>query len=214
MRNRCVAMGLCVALMAFLAAAAPASPHDAAMNFAVMRNGMQIGTNSVRFEHNGADTTVKTVTHVEIGFGFLTLYKFDQTETERWADGRFIAMDSTTDDNGTLHRASAAAGGGKVIVNGDGKVKELAPTAIPLSLWNSALVAQNTAIDPKDGSVEQVKAVDRGEDDLVVRGHAQRAHHYVVVTTFAQDVWYDDNHQLVQVELKGSDGSTIRYQLV
>jgi hypothetical protein len=214
MRNQCVAMGLSVASTVSLAATAHASPHDAAMNFAVMRNGAQIGTNSVRFEHNGTDTTVKTVTHVEIGFGFLTLYKFDQTETERWADGRFVAMNSTTDDNGSLHRTSAAAGAGKIIVNGDGKVKELAPTTIPLSLWNQALVTQNTAIDPKDGSVQQVKTVDRGEDDLVVRGHAQRAHHYVVVTTFSQDVWYDDNHELVQVELKGSDGSTIRYQLV
>lgn len=209
-----ISLGALVASSTLFAAGALAGSDTTAMNFAVYRNGAQIGTNSIRFAHSGPDTTVRIVTHVEIGFGFLTLYKFDQTESDRWADGRLVAMNSTTDDNGTLHRTDAAAGDGKIIVKCDGQVSELAPTMIPLSLWNPDVVTQNTAMDPKDGSVEQIKIVDRGEDNLVVRGHAERVHHYVVVTTFPQDVWYDDNHQLVQVELKGLDGSTIRYQLV
>lgn len=209
-----ISLGALVASSTLFAAGAHAASDATTMNFAVLRNGAQIGTNSIRFAHSGPDTTVRIVTHVEIGLGFLTLYKFDQTESDRWVDGRLVAMISTTDDNGTLHRTNAAAGDGKIIVKGDGQVRELASTTIPLSLWNPAVVTQNTAIDPKDGSVQQVKSVDRGEDDLVVRGHTQRAHHYVIVTTFPQDVWYDDNRQLVQVELKGIDGSTIRYQLV
>jgi hypothetical protein len=34
------------------------------------------------------------------------------------------------------------------------------------------------------------------------------------VATFPQDVWYDDSGELVRVELKGADGSTILYQIV
>jgi uncharacterized protein DUF6134 len=209
-----IPLGALVAWSTLFAADAHAASDATTVNFAVLRDGTQIGTNSVRFGHCGRDTTVKIVTHVEIGLGFLTLYKFDQTEAERWADGRLVAMNSTTDDNGTLHRTNAAAGDGKIIVKSDGQERELAPTAIPLSLWNPAVVAQKTAIDPKDGSVQPVKIVDRGEDDLIVRGHAQHAHHYEIITTFSQDVWYDENDQLVQVELKAIDGSTIRYQLV
>ena len=209
-----ISLGALIAWSTLFAAGAHAASDATTMNFAVLRNGAQIGTNSVRFGHCGRDTTVQIVTHVEIGLGFLTLYKFDQTEAEQWADGRLVAMNSMTDDNGTLHRTNAAAGDGKIIVKGDGQERELAPTAIPLSLWNPAVVAQKTAIDPKDGSVQPVKIVDRGEDDLIVRGHAQHAHRYEITTTFSQDVWYDENHQLVQVELKAIDGSTIRYQLV
>jgi len=52
----------------------------------------------------------------------------------------------------------------------------------------------------------------RGEDHVIVRGRPKRTHHYVIRTTFPQDVWYDEDRQLVKVELKGSDGSIIRYQ--
>jgi hypothetical protein len=184
------------------------------MNFAVLRDGAQIGTNSVEVGHDGDATTVRTVTHVQVGFAFVTFYRFDQTESERWSDGRLVALDATTDDNGTLHRASAAARDGKIVVQGDGKTSEIASTTVPFNLWNSALVDQNVTLDPRDGSVKPVKVIDRGEDAVVVRGHTRRAHHYVIVTTFAQDVWYDGSGRLLQAELKGIDGSTIRYQLI
>ncbi|MGH6876171.1 MAG: DUF6134 family protein [Rhizomicrobium sp.] len=211
-RTSMAALGGALALFAI-----PVHADDAdgtTVNFAVMRDGTQIGTNSVRFAHEGPDTTVQTVTHVKVGVAFLTLYRFDQTETEQWAEGRLVAMTSTTDDNGTIHRASAAERDGAIVVKCNGKTSMAAPTVIPLSLWNSAVVAQNTALDTRNGAVEPIKVIDRGEEAVAVRGHTLRAHHYEIVTSFPQDVWYDDNGELVQVELKGSDGSTILYQLV
>jgi hypothetical protein len=208
-RYLCAVFGI-----ASLVAPAQAEPNAAAIDFAVMRNGAQIGTNHIKVGHDGAETTVQNVTHVAVNIGFLTLYKFDQTETERWADGRFVAMTSKTDDNGTEHSASANAKDGKIVIRGDDRMSEAPPTAVPLSLWNLSVVDTNLAFDPKDGTVQPLKVLDRGEDKVVIQGKPRVAHHYEIVTTYPQDVWYDDNHQLVQVELKGSDGSTIRYQLM
>jgi hypothetical protein len=123
-------------------------------------------------------------------------------------------MNSKTDDNGTEHSASAKAKDGKIVIRGDDKVSQAPPTAVPLSLWNPSVVESDLAFDPKDGTVQPLKVVDRGEEKVVIQGKARPAHHYEIVTTYPQDVWYDDNRQLVQVELKGSDGSTIRYQLI
>ncbi len=109
---------------------------------------------------------------------------------------------------------NVACAGNDIVVRGDGREWKIAPTMIPVSLWNEAVVEQSSALDPQNGSVVAVKVADRGEDDLVVQGRATRARHYVITTTFTQDVWYDNGHRLVKVELKGSDGSTIRYQLV
>jgi hypothetical protein len=203
-----------LAIAALSGVGAAANIGAKTMKFVVMRDGTQIGTNSISFDSDATGTKVQTVTHVSVGFGFLTLYHFDQTETEEWSGGRLMAMNSTTDDNGTLHRASATARDGKIVVQADNEVRELAPTTIPLNLWNPALMVQKSVLDPKDGSVKPIKVIDRGEDDLAVQGKTQRAHHYQIVTSYQQDVWYDDNHQLVQVELKGTDGSTIRYQLM
>ncbi|HEX4080773.1 MAG TPA: DUF6134 family protein [Rhizomicrobium sp.] len=207
------ALGALAASAAFLAISAHAAPDNSTDRYAVMRDGVQIGTNSVRFSHDGPETTVETVTHVKVGFAFLTLYRFDQTETEQWTGGRLVAMASSTDDNGTIHRTSAAAHDGALLVQCDGKTSTDAPTAVPLSLWNSALVRQKSALDTRSGALEQVKVIDRGEDAVAVRGSTRRAHHYEIVTDFPQDVWYDDSGQLVQVEFKGTDGSTITYQL-
>ena len=182
------------------------------MKFAVTRNGMEIGTNTINVAHSGSQTVVQIVTHVLVGVAFVTLYKFDQTESERWANGHLLAMNSITDDNGDIHRTTASNQGGELIVQGDGQTRKAAPTILPASLWNQALLTQNTALDPQDGTIVPVSVTDRGEDNLVVDGHAEHAHHYGLKTKFAQDVWYDDRHRLVRVELTGADGSTILYE--
>lgn len=221
-----IALGVTTALPTLAAhAGSPLAPQPASysaqtaasnstVNFAVMRNGAQIGSNSIRFAHDGTDTTVQMVTHIKVGIAFLTLYRFDQTESERWADGRLLAMNATTDDNGKVHRASASSRGGRIVVQCDGKVSATVPSIVPFSLWNPALVAQSVALDTRDGGLETIKVLDRGEEQVVVQGHPRQAHHYQIVATFPQDVWYDDSGQLVRVELKGSDGSTILYQMV
>lgn len=208
-----VALGALAASAAILALPAQAGPASTNVRFLVMRNGAQIGTNQIRVGHDGEDTTVEMVTHVKVGFAFLTLYRFDQTETEHWSDGRLLALDSITDDNGTVRRADATARDGMLVVECNGKTKRTPATTIPFNLWNSELVARNVALDTRNGGLEPLKVTDRGEDSVLVRGHARRAHHYEIVTSFPEDVWYDDSGELVQVEMKGLDGSTIRYQL-
>ena len=205
---------VCAAMIAAGLVGPVRADPNGSITFVVMRNGEQIGTNKIRVGHDGAQTTVQDDTHVAVGLGMLTLYRYDQSETERWADGRLVALNAKTDDNGTEYSTSAKAKDGKLVIRADDKVREAPPTAVPLSLWNPVLVDSDVAVDPKDGSVQPMKVIDRGVDKVVIQGKQRPAHHYEIVTSFPQEVWYDDNDQLVQVELKGSDGSTIRYQLI
>jgi hypothetical protein len=201
-------------VLAVLAASGATQSQAAAetIRFAVMRDGQPIGSNTIELQRDGAATTVRMVTHIQVKIAFLTVYRFDQTETERWVDGRLVALEAITDDNGTPHRVTATSNNGKITVNADGKVSEVAGTTIPASYWNPALLGKSTALNPQDGAIVPVAVTDRGEDHVDVQGRQKRARHYVVRTTFRQDVWYDEHRQLVKVELKASDGSTIRYQ--
>jgi len=201
------------AAVCLLGGAAYADPNGEVLKFSVTRDGTQIGTNTIDVVRNGAVTNVQIVTHVEVGMAFITLYKFDQTETERWSNGRLVAMNSVTDDNGTMHRTNASNCDGTLIVQGDGGVQKMASTVIPASIWNPDMLSQNVALDPVNGKLVAVSVVDRGEDSLSLNGRTARAHHYQLKTEFSEDVWYDDARHLVKMELKGSDGSTIRYQL-
>jgi len=214
MRLRSLALGAIVVSTVPYAFAVQAKPDVETMKFSVTRDDTPIGTNTIDVEQKGVDTNVQIVTHVAVGVAFITLYKFDQTETEQWTNGRLLAMNAVTDDNGKVHHTNANNLGGKLVVDGDGQVQKVAPTILPASLWNPAMLTQSVALNPEDGRVVPLSVVDRGEDTLSVAGRAEQAHHYVITTTFSQDVWYDASHRLVKMELKGTDGSTIRYQLI
>jgi hypothetical protein len=206
-------MGLLVLAAFCSAGAGKAEPAAETTRFAVMRNGQQIGSNTIELRRNGSETTVRMVTHVEVKIAFVTVYRFDQTETERWVGGKLMALNAVTDDNGTLHRVKATRANDKLAIDADGKVTEIAGNTIPANLWNPLLLEKTVAFNPQDGKMMPIAVTDHGEDQLVVQGRAKRARHYVINSTFPQDVWYDDAQQLLKVELKGSDGSTIRYQL-
>lgn len=201
-----------VALMASVAVAS-AEPATTDLHFMILRNGDQIGTNTIQIRQDGATTVAETKTHIKVKLGFVTLYRFDQTQTEHWEDGHFVSLSAKTDDNGTTHEVRAKAGHDALSVDADGETKLLAPSIIPDSLWSPAILAQKTALNPQDGSLLKLHAIDRGEDQLRLAGHAVKAHHYSIEGTQPEDVWYDSDHHLVRMELRGRDGSRIEYRL-
>jgi hypothetical protein len=213
MRGHLLRTGLLILAAVFSAEGAKAEAAAETMRFAVMRNGQQIGSNTIELRRNGRETTVQMVTHVEVKIAFVTVYRFDQTETERWVGGKLMALNAVTDDNGALHRVKAIRANDKLTIEANGKLTEVAGNTIPASLWNPLLLEKTVAFNPQDGKMMPIAVTDHGEDQLVVQGQAKRARHYVINSTFPQDVWYDETRQLLKVELKGSDGSTIRYQL-
>lgn len=219
------ALGLVVAVLAgaaliTLAGAWPAAasaggdgmPQATTLNFAVMRNGERIGTSTVRLQHTGGETIADVATRIQVKIGPFTVYRFEQSESERWRDGRLLAMTSHTNDNGTIHRVSAARSGDRLVVDRDGGITEADPGLMPFSPWNAALLRKRAVLSTNDGSITPLSVTDHGEEQLVLGGQVTEAHHYSLRTSFPQDVWYDHQQRLLQVELHGSDGSKIRYQ--
>jgi hypothetical protein len=211
MRALFLVLGALIVTPAF-SAMAETEPAAKTLNFAVTRNGEQIGTTTMRIIRDGGETVADIVTHIQVKIAYITVYRYDQSETERWVDGRLVAMSSLTDDNGTVHKVSATRSGEILSVDVDGKVAEVDPAVIPVSLWNASLLRSTIAINSQDGRLTPVSVVDHGEEPLILQGRPTTAHHYSIKTSFPQDVWYDRQHQLLKVELRGSDGSRIQYQ--
>src|ERR1700722_8165937 len=99
MNIRNTVFGGLAAFMPLFTVAAHAESAAETMKFAVTRDDAPIGTNTIDVMRKGAETSVQIVTHVAVGVAFFTLYKFDQTESELWTNGRLLAMNATTDDN-------------------------------------------------------------------------------------------------------------------
>lgn len=205
------ALGMFAAGMA-MSVAALAAPASENLRFAVMRNGEKIGTTTLDVMRDGGRTVAHVDTHIAVRLAFITVYRFDQSEIERWAGDRLISLASRTNDNGTVHNVAARSDGNALSVDADGKVSRLDPATIPASPWNPSIVHESVALNPQDGKLTPVSVVDYGEEQITIDGRPIWAHHYSIRTNFPQDVWYDRNSRLVKVEIHGRDGSTIRYQ--
>jgi hypothetical protein len=202
--------------LVFLAAlvftpAAQAGVEETTLNFAVTRNGDRIGTTTVRLQRDGRHLVAEVATQIQVKIASITVYRFEQRETERWLDGKLVGLNAIT-NNGTINRVRVARNGDKLSINADGKVSEIDAAIVPASLWNAELVKKTIALNSKDGSVMPISVIDYGKKELVLQGRPTTAHHYSIKTNLPHDVWYGEDHRLLKVELRGSDGSKILYQ--
>jgi hypothetical protein len=193
---------------------ASAQPATETLQYAIMRKGEQIGSHKVELRRAGKEVSVNVETSVEVKVLFVTAYRFQYTATERWVNGRLIALDSATDDNGTQHKLTVALKGAALQVEADGQAAEVDKNIMPASLWNPELVRQSVTLDTQNGQVTPISVVDDGAEQVTVENGPAPAHRYTIKGKFSQDVWYDARGRLVQVQLVVRDGSVITYKLI
>lgn len=183
--------------------------------FVITRNGKEIGRHVIEVDRSGQETSVAIVTDLTVKVLFVTAYHLRLTASERWVNGRLVALNSTCDNNGTRHFVTAAAKGASLEVKVDGKAAILVDANImPDSFWNAALLGRSVMLDAQDGQIISVAVRDDGEEDLTIGSRIVKAHRYTVNGRYSQDVWYDDRRRLVQAKLIASDGSVIMYRLL
>ncbi len=188
-------------------------PEEGILDFAILRDGAEIGSHVIRFEKVGEPTVVQIEAKVDYRLAFIPLYLFEHTAREEWRNGRLVGMSVQTNDNGDDYRVAVTSAGDNLTlsINGDGTAID--PRTIPASLWNIAVVDQKTILDPADGDMMNVSVRESGEEVIEVRGKSVRAKLYVMTGDFKRNLWYDAHKVLVQVQFEGRDGSEIRYKL-
>jgi Family of unknown function (DUF6134) len=182
------------------------------MRFAITRNGDQIGTHSIQINRAGSEISVNIATDLVVKVLFVTAYRFQHTESEHWVNGRLVALDSTTDNNGTRHQVSIVTKASGLEMEADGKASRVDRNIIPASLWNPELMRRSVMLDTQDGDIVPLSVVDQGMEELAIEARVVKAHRYTIKSRFSQDVWYDEQQHLVQAKLIGRDGSVILYK--
>lgn len=181
------------------------------MRYAITRNGEPIGTHEIDISRSGQEISVAVVTDLTVKVFFVTAYRLQHTENERWVNGQLVALNSTSDNNGTRHTVSVSAKGSSLELKVDGKASLVGSNIVPASFWNPALLGRPLLLDTKDGQVMPVSVRDDGEEELSINEQVVKAHRYTINSRYSQDVWYDDQSHLVQAKLIASDGSVIMY---
>ena len=211
--RRIVSKFLLIALALPHMASASGIPEDGVLDFAILRNGEQIGRHVIRFERRGEPTIVRIVAEVDYRVAFIPLYTFRHSALETWRGGNLIAMSAETNDNGDDYNIELTTNGDSGALTVNGETASVAATSRPASLWNNAAVGNQRIVDPADGELMNVSVTSPGAETITVRGHEIRAIRYEMTGDFQRILWFDERNVLVQVAFEGEDGSKLRYVL-
>lgn len=203
--------------IALAASSAPAFasgiPDDGVLDFAILRNGEQIGRHVFRFERRGDPTIVRIVAEVDYRIAFIPFYIFRHSASETWRGGKLVAMSAQTNDNGDDYTVALAEDGGEGELSVNDETVSVALPLRPASLWSNAQLGAQKLLDPADGEVMSVSVAAAGEDTISVRDRTIKAFRYEMTGDFQRCLWFDEDNVLVQVLFAGEDGSEIRYRL-
>jgi len=188
-------------------------PPTGRLDYKIVRDGDEVGFQSVEFIRNGDQLTVRTHAMIVVTFLGIPLYRFTHEAEEQWMNGRLVSLTSRSNDDGEPRQVAFRVDGDRLRGTYNGRVRDYPATLIPASLWHPETVHQTVLLDPVRGRVRQVTVVDKGEEAIKINGKAVIAHHYAITDKITRDIWYNSNGQLVQVHFFAKDGSEIQIVL-
>jgi hypothetical protein len=197
------------------AAARAGAPPTDSLNFQVSRNGSPIGTHVLAFSRSGGDLTVHIDAAFRVGFGFITFYRYHHVGVERWRDGVFESLETTTNDNGRHFRVQARRVAGGVAIQATGVPDQLvAGDALPLTHW--AMAAMTAPLfNPETGKMLRETAQPRGAGMVrLADGTPIRATGFTLKGEAPIEDWYDESRVWAALDAVGQDGSRITYRRV
>jgi hypothetical protein len=182
-----------------LPGAALALPNRLA--FQVFRNGTRVGDHVVTFSGDDAARTASTHVVMTVKIGPVPVFKYTHQATEKWANGRFVSVDTVTNSNGKVQKVSARALPGFVQIDGPAGVLKGPADALPLSHWNEAAFGK-PLFNQQEGKFLKVKCTQVAPGHWAIRGEAEI------------DDYYDPSGAWMALRGKLDDGSTMEYKRV
>lgn len=186
------------------AATAPSQGHFA---FDIRRDGASIGGHRVSFRRSEGRLEVEIDIDIDVSLAFIPLFAYRHRNREIWQDGRLLALDSETDDDGRRYTVSARAEAGGLWVSGSGG-DFLAPAdTLPTSYWNPRTVEQMQLLDSQYGKLLAVQAQLLGEERLEGGEAARR---YRLSGDIDLDLWYSATGEWLKIAFEAR-GAAISY---
>jgi hypothetical protein len=190
-------------------------PANGVLDFAVMRQGSEIGYHRINFRRDDNRLIVDISVDTRVRILGVTVYRFVHQSQEIWEGERLVALKSETDDDGTQHVLALALNdlelhgvhnGTPVVVRGD---------QIPISLWNPTELTRHQLLNSIHGGLMPTTVTPLGRIDVNRRGTTVAAQEYLIDARpdFKRWVSFDPAGTLVHVRLYGRDGSEVTYEL-
>jgi len=177
-------------------------PED--IDFEIKRDGTTIGRHRVSFRREDDALHVRVDIRIEVRFAMLTLFRYHHENREVWRGGRLVAIETRTDDDGTVHRVRGRAIGDRLAVDGTGGAFEASADILPTSYWHPATPARDVLLDTQNGRLLRVRTEAVGDPEAGAGGR------YRMRGDLELDLWYDRAGRWIGTAFEAR-GATVEY---
>jgi len=179
-----------------------APPSGGRLAFAVFRKQAQVGEHRMVFTRTGGLLDIVTEVEMRLAVGPIPLVRYSHRARERWRDGRFESLETSSSTNGRRDRVEARRDADAVLIATPRGERRMAGAAAPLTHWNPAIL-DGPLFNPQTGAplklTTQREAAPPGVRWLI-RGEAEI------------DNWYDEAGVWRALRGKLPDGSWMDYR--
>jgi hypothetical protein len=201
-------------LMTFLFMAMTSQVSADEWNFDVYLDGKKVGTHLFEVVDADDQRHVQSTANFDVKILFFTVYRYEHTNIESWADNCLLTFDANTNVNGEPTAVSGAAGEDGFIVEKLSGQELLPNCVMSFAYWNPAFLKEKRLLNPQTGEFLDVEVELMGTENLEVRGEQVAAERYKI-TAQGIDlmVWYSSNNEWLGLESIAEKGRIIRYEL-
>jgi len=212
-------LGLAAGLAAWRAPVAQQPPKPggapATLTYRILRDGLDLGRQSMVFRQRDGATEVEVVTHVQVTVGGMQVYEFQQEIQEVWRDRRLVRFSAHANDNGARHTVELSPSAGQSLLVADGRRSEVPAEVASSTLWHPFMLKRKVLFDTLHGDLRDIRVREEGEVVLRVGGRDQPARLYVLTGAIKRKLWYAvPGDQLLRMALTARDGSEVVFEVV
>ncbi len=172
-----------------------------------------LGTHRLTFSRKGANLVVDVDSEIAVEFFSMTVFRYAAKRREVWRDGRMIAYESDTHDDGTDIRVTAEAAQDGLIIAGPSGRRMAALGVFPTHPWNRAIVDAEVLMHTTTGELLEVAVTEIGPETLIIDGRAIETTKYRMSGDHDREIWFDDRGDWVRLRFY-EYGDAVTYTLM
>ncbi|MHC4089223.1 MAG: DUF6134 family protein [Planctomycetota bacterium] len=165
-------------------------PSTSDIAFMVFRDDDALGHHTVSFRRDADLLHVEIDILLEVKLAFITLFRYQHRNHEVWRDGRLVAIETRTDDDGDdfwLRGRSTDAG---FRVEGSSGAFVAPADILPTSYWRPDTTTRTQLLETQRGRLIEVAVSAVGVESITVAGGPVDAERYSVTGDLTLDLWY------------------------
>ena len=175
-------------------------PDGGRLAFKVLMDGTEIGRHVVEFDRKQDRLAVDIKINFIVKFLNIPIYRYNHYNHEVWSvDGKLLALNSQTNDDGTVESAKIERQGDRLLVNGSRNKDDVPGLWLTSSYWRSDFINQTRLIDSRNGQIFKINVRPAGQFDVPLPNRVVKATRYDVTGDLELSVWYDDSGEWVKL---------------